>query len=166
MDENLSEQPPISRLSAFLALFAVAIFACNVALVAMDVTMRWLLRDPQSWVSDIQELTYPVALAACFPPALEGGAMIVIRLFDALPDKRLARLFDSVGQLAMAALLFVLAWKVFERAMSDWKAGFATVLLHVPVAPTWFAVAAILAVAAIIQTHRALLITAGRIQNV
>lgn len=160
------EQPPLSRLGTYLALIAIVVLAGNVGLVSLDVFMRWLFNQPQSWVSDIAELTYPIAIVCCFPVALESGSMISVRFMGAIAGKSVGWFLDCFGQLLLTLLLGLFAFKLFQRASSDWVAGYETVTLRWPIAPTWFLVAALLVLAALIQAHRTWLIYSRRIENV
>jgi len=141
------------RPGAALALVAVAILLGNVGLIFVDVIARWLLRSPQSWVSDIGQITYPVAIACCFPAALESGHMIAIRFLGEWLGPRRARPLDIVGQIALAALLVVFTWKMFQRAQSDWAGGFRTANIALRVAPTWFVVASLLLLSTLVQAR-------------
>jgi TRAP-type C4-dicarboxylate transport system permease small subunit len=163
--ETPTDMPGLSRLATGFAMLAIAILLCNVALVCYDVLIRWLANRPQSWVSDVAELTYPLAIVCCFPPAVETGSMIVIRAFSILPFKRLTWLLDCIGQLALAAILAFFAWKVFWRALADLNAGFATSLMRIPTGPTWLAVAAILALACLLQLRRSWELALGQLDH-
>ncbi|WP_238366477.1 TRAP transporter small permease [Mesobacterium pallidum] len=134
-----------------LALAAVLILVGNVVLTIVDVLMRWLLSQPQSWVSDIAELTYPVAIACCFPIALQTGSMIVVRFLATVVGPRPAHVLDLIGQALLALLLALFTWKVGARALSDWTAGYSTLTLKWPVAPTWAMVALLMAVSTFVQ---------------
>lgn len=146
-----SEARTGSRLGHLLAMTAVAILLCNVLLVAFDVALRWLARQPQSWVADIGSMTYPVALACCLPAALESGHMIAIRFLGQAIGPRTTGVLDFVGSVLLSGLLVLIAWKVTERAMDDWHAGYSTANIALPLAPTWAVVAGLLVVAALVQ---------------
>jgi TRAP-type C4-dicarboxylate transport system permease small subunit len=154
MNEASAPPPPSwSRLGAALALAAMAILLANVVLIFVDVLARWLLRSPQSWVADIGQVTYPVAIACCFPAALESGHMIAIRFLGEWLGPRRARPLDAIGQVALAALLVVFTWKMFERAATDWAGGFKTANIALAVAPTWGVVALLLLVSSAVQAR-------------
>lgn len=143
--------PATSRIGSNLAAAALGILLVNVLLVAFDVLLRWLFRMPQSWVTDIASLTYPVALACCIPAALESGHMIAIRFLGEAAGPRTTAVLDFVGNVLMTMLLMLIAWKVGERAAADWNAGYKTVNIALPLAPTWAAVTALLGVSALVQ---------------
>lgn len=134
-----------------LAGVGLAILLGNVLLIAFDVVMRWILRAPQSWVADIAQLTYPVAIACCFPAALESGHMISIRFLGEKLGPRAARVLDLIGQASLLPVLALFAWKMIERAGADWSAGFKTSTIALPVAPTWVVVAVLLVLCTGIQ---------------
>lgn len=155
-DQSPGAMPPHAG-NAFggaLALLGIAILLGNVGLTVIDVLMRWLLSQPQSWVSDVAELSYPVAIACCFPVALQSGSMIVVRFLAGLVGPRIAFVLDLIGQILLAALLILFAWKVGLRAQTDWAAGYATLTLKWPVAPAWAAVSALMTISAVIQVAR------------
>ena len=141
----------VTRFSSALATLALSIFLGNVALVAFDVVMRGVFRVPQSWVADIGQLSYPVALACCFPVALESGHMITVRALAGRIGLRATLALDFGGQLCMALLLSLFAWQMFARAFSDSTAGFETSVIALPVAPTWLIVAVVFCISALIQ---------------
>ena len=148
--------PRWSRTGATLAGVALLILLANVALIFVDVLARWLLRSPQSWVADIGQISYPVAIACCFPAALESGHMISIRFLGEAVGPRRARWLDLLGQLALLALLVLFSWKLFARAQSEWSGGFRTANIALPVGPTWFIVAALLALCVLVQARAVL----------
>lgn len=145
------DAPEGQALGAALALFAIAILLGNVGLTVIDVLMRWLVSQPQSWVSDVAELTYPIAIACCFPVALQRGSMIVVRFLATIAGRRTVYWLDLVGQMLLAALLILFAWKIGVRAQTDWIAGYSTLTLRWPVAPSWAAVSAVMGISALIQ---------------
>ncbi len=145
--------PAWLRPGAALALVALFILLGNVGLIFVDVIARWLLRSPQSWVSDIGQITYPVAIACCFPAALESGHMIAIRFLGEWLGPRRARTLDLIGQVALAALLAVFTFKMFQRAQSDWSGHFTTANIALRVAPTWYVVASLLLLSSLVQVR-------------
>jgi TRAP-type C4-dicarboxylate transport system permease small subunit len=149
--DGAAAHPRLSRFATAFALVALAILLANAALIGMDVVARWLLRAPQSWVSDVGQVSYPVAIACCFPAALESGHMIAIRFLGEALGTRRAHVLDIIGQAALAALLALLAWKIFGRAAGGWAGGFRTSNIGLRVAPTWFAGAAVMLVSTLVQ---------------
>lgn len=145
--------PRSSPLGRTLAMAAMLILLCNVLLVGFDVLLRWAAGRPQSWVADIASLTYPVALACCIPAALESGHMIAIRFLGEAVGARTTRVLDTLGSAVLAGLLILIAWKVTERTVDDWSAGYRTANIALPLAPTWAVVSALLAVAAVVQVR-------------
>lgn len=134
-----------------LACVGLGVLLANVILIGIDVIARWLFNIPQSWVADVAQLSYPIAIACCFPAALESGHMIAVRFLGEAIGQRTARALDTVGQMSLVPLLLVFAWKMAERAISDWSTGFKTPTLAWPVAPTWVAVTLLLLLSAWIQ---------------
>lgn len=155
MSENSEPFAPSasSRIGSGLAMTALAILLADVLLVAFDVVLRWGFRMPQSWVSDIASLTYPVALACCIPAALESGHMIAIRFLGEAIGPRTTRALDIVGSVLLTLMLALLSWKVGERAAADFNAGYKTANIALPLGPTWVIVAALLCVSTLVQAR-------------
>jgi TRAP-type C4-dicarboxylate transport system permease small subunit len=143
--------PAGSLLGRGLAMAGMGILLLNVLLVAYDVLLRWLAGSPQSWVADIGAMTYPLALACCVPAALESGHMIAIRFLGDAIGPRTSEVLDLGGSLLLSLMLALIAWKMTQRAVDDWSAGYRTANIALPMAPTWAAVAALLAVGALVQ---------------
>lgn len=141
----------VTRFGSSFAALALAIFLGNVLLAVFDVAMRWVFREPQSWVADIAQLSFPVAVVCSFPVALESGHMIAIRFLGERIGPRATWALDTVGQLCMALLLSLYTWKMFARAFSDWATGYKTSAIALPVAPTWLVVAVLLFACSLIQ---------------
>lgn len=142
-----------SRIGRGLAMAAMGLLLMNVLLVGWDVMLRWVARSPQSWVSDIAAMSYPVALACCIPAALESGHMIAIQFLGHAIGPRTTRILDFLGSMLLAGFLALIAWKVAERSIADLGAGYTTANVSLPLAPTWVVVAALLAVAALVQSR-------------
>lgn len=153
--------PVLSRLSIGLALAGTLLLLLNVVLVGFDVLLRWVFNSPQSWVSDIGAVTYPVALACCFPAALEGGHMIAMRFLGERLGPRAARALDILGQASLAAVLGVFTWKMVERAAADWQAGYTTADIALPLAPSWLVVAVLLGISTALQLRVTWQLTRG-----
>ena len=152
---SVAEPTPASRTPAstgdVLACVGLGVLLANVVLIAIDVVARWLFNVPQSWVADLAQLSYPIAIACCFPAALESGHMIAVRFLGEALGARAARALDLFGQFTLVPVLALFAWKMVERAASDWSTGFKTPTIALPVAPTWLVVALLLVLCTWIQ---------------
>ncbi len=152
MSTESSRHPPAyDQITAALGGAALAILLANVVLIAIDVLMRSLFRSPQSWVADVAQVSYPVAIACCIPVALGTGHMIVIRFLGDAAGPRTSRALDLLGNLTMGLLLALFTWKMFERAASDMATGYKTSNIALPVAPTWWIVAGLLLLSTLLQ---------------
>lgn len=151
MNDNAPAAAGRPTLGDSLAVAGLCVLLGNVVLIGFDVVMRWVFRAPQSWVSDLAQLSYPIAIACCFPAALESGHMISIRFLGDKLGPRAAKALDLFGQFSLVPVLGLFAWKMVERTVSDWSAGFKTSTIALPVAPTWAVVSALLILCTLIQ---------------
>lgn len=153
LDRDSTGTAVVSGVGRALAILAMALLIVNVLLVGYDVLLRWLLGWPQSWVADIAAMTYPVALACCIPAALESGHMIAIRFLGQALGPRATRWLDSLGSVLLLLLMALMAWKVSERTLEDWNAGYTTANAGFPMSPTWLLVSVLLIIATLVQVR-------------
>ena len=134
-----------------LATFGIALLLVNVMIQMADVLSRWLLSAPQAWVADVYELTLPVAIAACFPLTLDERGMIAIEFLGGFLGPVADRILTGFGAVLLFLLFALMAWQMWGVAGEMVSTGRQTWMLGIPSAPTWYAVAAILAFAAVVQ---------------
>jgi hypothetical protein len=138
----------VSQALAALGLVILLLFA--VATLA-DGTMRSIANAPIEAVRDLGGLVVAVAMAFCFPLSCLHRSNITIRFAEAFIGPRSSRILDAIAAALVEIAVILIARQLFIYAWNEARAGDSTVMLELPTAPFWYAAAAALALAAIVQ---------------
>lgn len=133
---------------------SVAGLVALLALAAMtlgDGLMRWLANRPIEGVRDAGALIIAVAVSCCIPVALMERANITIRVAASVLGARAGRALDAFAAAAVWLVAGALAWQFTVYAGKLARAHETTWVLKIEVAPFWYAVAAILWLAVLVQ---------------
>lgn len=137
------------------ALVGAAILTLSAGFVVIDGLSRWLMGTAQDWVADFGQLTLPVAIATLFVSAVQHGAMITLRVGSGARVPAVARrALDLFGQVLLLAILGLMTAALLDIAADTAAMGQVTWFYRLPMAPTWYAVAAMLAVGTGVQAVR------------
>lgn len=135
-----------------LAVAGLAALLALAALTLADGMMRWLANRPIEGVRDAGALIVAVAVSCCIPVALMERANITIRVAASALGVRGARVLDALAAGVAWIVVAALAWQFTLYAGKLARAHETTWILKLPVAPFWYAVAAVLWVAVLVQT--------------
>ncbi len=141
-----------ARVFSVLAVLGLLIGAC---VVVGDVLGRWLFGTAVVALNEIMEFVFAIAIAATLPA---GAAMRVNLKVDLLGNTTGARLtgwLTALGSLALAVFFALLAYRVWGLAARYDRAGRATSILYLPLAPAYFTIAGLLAITAALQLRNA-----------
>jgi TRAP-type C4-dicarboxylate transport system permease small subunit len=138
----------VSRALAAVGLIILLLFA--VATLA-DGIMRSVASAPIEAVRDLGGLVVAVAVAFCFPLSCLQRSNITIKFAEAFIGPRSSRILDAIAAALVEIAVVLIARQLFIYAWNTARAGDSTVMLDVPAAPFWYAAAAALALAAIVQ---------------
>ncbi len=149
--------PLLSRLERAALLAARALSAIGLAALMVlafmtlaNGLMRWALNQPIAGVVDVGGLAIAIAVACCMPVALIERGHIGFRVAASL-SPRLGRAFDVFAALVVFVVLVLMALQFRAYAESLVQSGETTYVFKLPVAPFWYAVDAILWIAAAVQ---------------
>jgi TRAP-type C4-dicarboxylate transport system permease small subunit len=126
-----------------LLLFAVA--------TLFDGALRGLANHPIEAVRDLGGSVVSVAVACCLPLGLLERSNISIKVIDLWLPPAVSRLLDALAAIVVQVIIFFIALEFFWYARDFAKAGETTLMLDIPKAPFWYAVDAILWLAALVQ---------------
>jgi TRAP-type C4-dicarboxylate transport system permease small subunit len=130
-----------SKLLAAMGLIVLIIFAFA---TCADGLLRSLANQPITAVGDVGTYIVAAAVAACFPLAQLQRANITIEMFHARPLRVCSATLVLIAIAAMARQMFL-------YAADNAEAGDSTVMLSIPTAPFWYAVAAMFTCATLVQ---------------
>lgn len=126
----------VQALAVGFALAGALVLATMTLVTTASILGRWLFARPIPGDYEIAQLGTAVAVALFLPYcALRGGHVLVDFLTAGAP-LRLRAALDGIGNLAMAAIGFLVAWRL-SLGMADLRQyGETTMVLAVP---TWLA---------------------------
>jgi len=138
----------LARALAAIGLGALLVFA---ATTIADGLLRFFFAHPIDAVRDLGGLVAAFAVACCIPLTIIERSSITIRFVTGFISQRAGRLADVAAALLVEIVLLLTAWRFAIFAGQAASDGNATWMLRVPTAPVWWAVAAMLAIAAMLQ---------------
>jgi TRAP-type transport system small permease protein len=133
---------------AIAGLLAMLLFAIG---TIADGLLRWAINLPIDVVRDIGNLVAAGAMACCVPHMLLTRSSITIRFISAFIGGRPSQWADTFAAACVAIVLGGMVWQFYRFAGSTARAHETSPLLAIPVAPFWYFVDAILAIALAVQ---------------
>ncbi|GAA5158369.1 TRAP transporter small permease [Viridibacterium curvum] len=134
---------PLRPLALLIAAFDVAVgwalvaeIVVMVAVVAIQVALRYLFNSSINWADELARLCFVWSIFTAIPLGLKGGAhigieMLVVR-FPAHLRSATARLVALLG----AAMLLLVAWESAVMAWDQWD----ELMASMPASAAWFIV--------------------------
>ncbi len=137
------------------ALGGSIVLAAMTVISTVSIVGRWLFAQPIPGDYEIAQLGTAVAVSSFLPYcALRGGHVLVDFLTASAPP-RLRAVLDAMGSLAIAAVGFLVAWRLSLGMLDLRQYGETTMVLAIP---TWYAYAPMVpsfALLGIVALHRA-----------
>jgi TRAP-type C4-dicarboxylate transport system permease small subunit len=116
-------------------------------MVVVNVAMRYLFNAPMGWVSDMNAIFVPLAIAPGLAVAAARGNLIVVSMFGRRFPNTLRKGLTFLARAATVTVLSIIAWQVFGYADSTLSENRTTMLIGLPIWPVWYAVATSFALA-------------------
>ena len=140
--QRLAPHGPVGRLVHALAVgFALVggvVLAGMTLMSTASILGRWLLTRPIPGDYEIAQLGTAVAVAAFLPYCALRGGHVLVDFLTANSPPRLRAALDVLGSLAIAAVGFLLAWRLTLGMLDLRRYGETTMVLAIP---TWYAYA-------------------------
>jgi TRAP-type transport system small permease protein len=145
----------IERLAASaaraLALFGLGLLLLFAVATLFDGALRGLLNHPIESVRDLGGSVVAIAVACCLPLGLLERSNISIKVIDLWLPPAASRMLDALAAIVVQVIIFFIALEFYWYARDIAKSGETTLMLGIPTAPFWYAVDAILWLAALVQ---------------
>lgn len=138
----------LARALAAVGLGTLLVFA---ATTIADGLLRFFLASPIDAVRDLGGLVAAFAVACCIPLAIIERSSITIRFVTSFVSPRAGQVADAAAAMLVEVVLVLMAWRFFLFARQAALDGNSTWMLRIPTAPVWAAVAAMIAIAALLQ---------------
>lgn len=140
------------RITRWLALLAVGAVLAGAALTVTDVVLRSATRQGVFGANDAVLLVLVVAVTACFPLGMATREhMRLAALGRALGGRAGHYLLEILSGLVTLAVMAGFAWQFARRAGNLAATNDHSQLLQWPLAPWWYAAAALMGLAALAQ---------------
>ena len=120
----------------------IGIFVIAAAIV-IDILMRMLFNAPILGVDDLSIYILAVVVSSFFPAGLAREKFVTIRFLGRALGPRYAKWLEVFGAFCTLFIFIILAWKILFYTVDITRSGMATIVLQLPQAPWWWAVAAI-----------------------
>lgn len=105
------------------------------------VIMRWLMNAPIPGSNEIFQTVFPTAVACVLAAGLCDRATLEIDLMGSVFSQRTVRWLRTIGATVFAVIIILLAWAVYQQALSAWNRGSTTMIMRWPLWPWYFTIA-------------------------
>jgi TRAP-type C4-dicarboxylate transport system permease small subunit len=133
---------------AITGLVAMLLLACA---TLIDGFLRWAINQPIDAVRDLGSVVAAAAMSSCIPYVIANRANITIRFVSNFIGGWSSRIADIVAACLIVVVLVGMAYEFYLFASQALRVGEMTPLLGIPVAPFWYWVDAMLALASVVQ---------------
>ena len=150
----------LRRLGPLCAVFGslgAAVALLVAVLMVASVVMRALWDQPIAGDVEMTQMGIALGISLCLPYAQVQRANIIVDFFTQKASPGTQRVLDAFGQLFLALVYALLAWRTSAGALSVREAGETTMIISLPM---WWAYASLapgLALAAVIAVLQGLI---------
>ncbi|MEZ5752765.1 MAG: TRAP transporter large permease subunit [Paracoccaceae bacterium] len=156
MTPNVSSAAPwLTRVTGLIAALAVAGILAGAIVVVADILARWLLGTNIVALNEIMSNVFAIAVAATLPAGAARRVNLRVDLLGAQTGPRMTAWLTMIGSVMLALFFALLAWRLGLLGLRYAAQGRATAIWEWPLAPTYFAVAASMGAAALVQMMHA-----------
>ena len=141
----------VQRISQVISGLAVVLMLAIAVVTLIDILLRWLAGQSIAAMNEIVAMGFAVAVAATLPGGAAMRSNLSVNLLDGLMTPRLRAWLGVIGSLLLVGFFALLAWRMAVLAETMILRGRTTTIMQIPVGPVMFAVAALVALAAINQ---------------
>jgi TRAP-type C4-dicarboxylate transport system permease small subunit len=138
-------------LETVLGIVAGTVLFILMMLTTIDVVGRYVFNRPLLGAFEVTEMMLAALIYCGLPLVSQRREHIVIDTFDHFMARGFKRTLDVLAEVICSASLFGLAWLILGRARRVASYGDTTDVLHVPLAPLVYLMAAMLLIGAFIH---------------
>ena len=141
----------VRKVTGLIAMAAIAAALLGALVIVADVVGRVLFGTSVFALNEIVSMVFAVAVSFTLPAGAALRVNLKIDLLADLTGPRLTAWLRLVGSVMLLIFFAILAWRLFGLSFRYAETGRASALLRMPLAPTYFAISAGLAAAAVVQ---------------
>ena len=138
-------------LARAIAVLGLGLLLCFAVATIADGLLRFLVNSPIDAVRDLGGMIAAVSVACCIPIVMLERGNISIKFVATFIGPRAGRVADMIAAILVEIVLIGMAWQFYRFARQAGLDGTATWMLHVPIAPFWWATDVLLWVSAAMQ---------------
>jgi TRAP-type C4-dicarboxylate transport system permease small subunit len=147
---DVQTTPPASAFDRILGMISIIPLAVIVCLTFADVFARYVFSAPIKGSIEIIEYAMALVIFSALPLVTRQRGHVSVTLFESLFKGKTKRLKNVLCDALSAIALLMLAWRISVQATDDLQASTTTMVLGLPHAPLYFALAVLAAVSAIV----------------
>ncbi len=151
----------LERVLRLIAYAGGLVLAGLVALIIYEVFMRYFFGRPFRGGYEITELAMSLIVAAGLPYCAITRGHVAVDIFSSFLDRPGVRWLTAAIQFLGAALLALLSWEVFAKALSSVRFGDVSNMMQIPKAPFMFAISVSFGLFALVVLLEALRTASG-----
>lgn len=137
VQEAVAATDPVGRVLNWLArAFALAggVILFGLTLMStLSILGRWLLAQPIPGDYEIAQLATAVAVSAFLPWCAMRGGHVLVDFLTSHAHVRVRNVLDAFGSVAIAAIGYLVAWRLFDGMAGIREAGETTMVLSIPI---------------------------------
>ena len=141
----------VRKATGMIAMVAIGAALLGALVIVCDVLARWLFSTSIFALNEIISMVFAIAVAFTLPAGAAQRVNLRIDLLAHLTGPRLTAWLRLAGSVMLLLFFGLLAWRLFGLSFRYWDTGRASALLQMPLAPTYLAISAGLAAAALVQ---------------
>lgn len=141
----------IKTITGVISIISISAALLGALSIVMDVLGRWIFGTSVYALNEIMSTVFAIAIALTLPAGAALRVNLKIDLLGNLTGPRLTAWLKVAGAVMLGIFFGILAWRIFGLAVRYNDQGRASALLQFPLASTYFAIAAAMAAAALVQ---------------
>ena len=130
----------LTRMAAALGVACLLVIA---AMSVLDIVLRQFFAAPIAGAHDVAKLVNILIIAACFPAGLLERKQIQVTLLGSWLGAAASKVLNTLGAMATLAMFSLIAWQMTRYALEMQSYGEKSMVLGWPLAPWWWAAAAL-----------------------
>ena len=129
-----------TRWIAFIGLIGLMIATL---FILADIVLRGVFDSPIEGLEDVTRFSFAIVVAACYPAGLIQGHNIAIRFLGKALGPRPSSWLEAFGAACTFVFFGLIGWSVVLITIDDWVNHHYTQTLHLPSAPFWVVISAL-----------------------
>ena len=143
--------PLVQNITGVISIISISAALLGALTIVADILGRWLFGTSVFALNEIMSAIFAIAIALTLPAGAALRVNLKIDLLGHLTGPRLTAWLKVVGSVMLLVFFAILAWRLYGLAVRYGTQGRSSALLQLPLAPTYFAIAAAMAAAALVQ---------------